>query len=86
MRTNAGATFGDAITAWHMLEARQDDPAFRREIAECNNYLRYLRALIDANPGVLLEAAKSVWAARAVRPVPGGYVAYAPEDLVLVPL
>lgn len=86
MRANTGATFGDAITAWHMLEARHRDPAFRRDIAECNNYLRYLRTLRDANPDVSLDAAKAIWAARGIRPAPGGYVAYAPEDLALAPL
>lgn len=81
MRSNAGATFADAVAAWQMLEARKEDPAFRREIASCNNYLQYLRDLRDAHPNISLDDAKRCWDAKKVRPAMDGMVIYEPEDL-----
>ncbi|MEM8489807.1 MAG: DUF6434 domain-containing protein [Pseudomonadota bacterium] len=43
VRGNAGATFGDAVDAWHALEGEKSLPGYQPRIAECNNYLRYLR-------------------------------------------
>ena len=80
MRGNAGATLADAEQAWHMLEARKDDPTFRREIATCNNYLQYLRDARDAHPDLTLDQAKSCWDAKKVRPAPGGYVRFEDSD------
>lgn len=84
VKANAGQTLGDAITAWHLLEARKSDPAFRREIAECNNYLQYLRDIRDAHPELSLESAKSCWMAKSRRPAPGGTVRYEASDLALL--
>ena len=81
VRGNAGATLGDAVAAWHMLEARKDDPAFRREIAACNNYLQYLRDARDAHPDLSLEQAKACWDAKKVQPAPGGMVQFDSADL-----
>ncbi|MEM9047508.1 MAG: DUF6434 domain-containing protein [Pseudomonadota bacterium] len=81
MRQNAGQTLQDAVDAWWLLEARKADPAFRREIAECNNYLQYLRAIRDAHPELTLDDAKRCWDEKKLRPAQGGYVTYAAEDL-----
>ncbi|MEM9870803.1 MAG: DUF6434 domain-containing protein [Pseudomonadota bacterium] len=81
MRANAGATLADAVVAWTTLEARKDDPGFRREIATCNNYLQYLRDARDAYPELSLEDAKACWDAKKIRPAPGGYVRFEPGDL-----
>ncbi|MEM1410576.1 MAG: DUF6434 domain-containing protein, partial [Pseudomonadota bacterium] len=74
VKSNPGSTLGDAIDAWHMLEQRKDDPAFRREIAACNNYLRYLRAIRDAHPELTLEDAKRCWDEKKLRPAQDGFV------------
>ena len=81
VRGNAGATLADAEAAWRMLEARKDDPALRREIAACNNYLQYLRDARDAHPDLSLEQAKACWDAKKVRPAPGGMVQFDSADL-----
>ncbi|APX13382.1 DUF6434 domain-containing protein [Tateyamaria omphalii] len=81
MRSNTGATLADAEQAWHMLEARKDDPTFRREIATCNNYLQYLRDARDAHPDLTLEQAKACWDAKKIQPAPGGYVRFETVDL-----
>ena len=80
VRGNEGATLGDAIEAWQMLEARNLDPDFRREIAESNNYLRYLRAFRDAYPELSLDDAKTCWDQKKIRPAVGGLVVFEPGD------
>lgn len=81
MRQNSGATFDDAIAAWHMLDERKLDPDFRREIASCNNYLQYLRDIRDAHPELSLDQAKQCWDAKKIRPAMNGFVIYEPGDL-----
>ncbi|MEM1437343.1 MAG: DUF6434 domain-containing protein [Pseudomonadota bacterium] len=81
VRENAGATLEDAIEAWHLLEARKDNPLFRREIATCNNFLRYLRDVRDANPQLTLDQAKACWDYKKLRPAQNGYVIYEKADL-----
>ncbi|MEX0369328.1 MAG: DUF6434 domain-containing protein [Tateyamaria sp.] len=81
VRANAGGTLKDAEEAWHTLEARKDDPTFRREIATCNNYLQYLRDARDQNPDLTLDQAKTCWDAKKVQPAPGGYVTFETADL-----
>lgn len=81
VKSNIGATLGDAIQAWHALESRKDDPAFRREIAECNNYLRYLRAIRDHNPALTAQEAMECWHAKKLRPALDGMVVYEKGDL-----
>ena len=81
VRQNVGATLADAVTAWQLLESRKKDPAFRREIASCNNFLQYLRDIRDANETMTLEQAKRCWDAKKVRPALNGYVRYEATDL-----
>lgn len=81
VRENTGATLADAVMAWRLLERRKEDPAFRREIASCNNFLQYLRDIRDANETLTLEQAKRCWDAKKVRPARDGYVCYAASDL-----
>ncbi|MEM6464452.1 MAG: DUF6434 domain-containing protein [Pseudomonadota bacterium] len=81
VKANAGRTLNDAVEAWWMLEARKDDPAFRREIAACNNYLQYLRDFRDANPALDIDQAKTCWDAKKIRPARDGRVEYEVEDL-----
>lgn len=81
VRENAGATLGDAVDAWHLLDARNDNPSFRREIAACNNFLRYLRDIRDANPQLTLDQAKACWDQKKIRPAADGYVVYEKRDL-----
>lgn len=81
VRSNTGSTLGDAVQAWQVLEEKKRDPAFRREIAESNNFLQYLRDIRDANPGLTLEQAKECWDAKKIRPAIRGRVVYESMDL-----
>jgi len=81
VRNNCGATLQDAIDAWHLLERRKDDPSFRREIAEHNNFLQYLRDFGDALPECSLDEAKICWDAKKVRPAVKGLVVFSPDDV-----
>ena len=82
VRNNEGKSLGDAVSAWLVLEERKDDPTFRREIANCNNYLQYLRDARDQNPGMSLEDAKRCWQHKSVRPAKDGYVIFEQKDIV----
>lgn len=81
VKANVGATLQDAVEAWHYLEARKEDPAFRREIASCNNYLQYLRDLRDHHPDLSLDEAKKCWDEKKRRPAQNGFVVYDADDL-----
>ena len=81
VRSNLGSTLGDAVDAWHALEQRKEDPKFRRDIALCNNYLRYLRAIRDQNPGLTVQQAMKCWHAKKLRPAIDGMVVYEDTDL-----
>ncbi|MEL6946387.1 MAG: hypothetical protein AAFO73_01970 [Pseudomonadota bacterium] len=74
----------DAAEAWLMLEARKDDPAFRREIAACNNYLQYLRDARDAVPDLTLDEAKACWDIKKLRPAQDGIVVFETVDVALI--
>lgn len=84
VKTNVGLTLGDAVEAWRMLEERKSDPAFRREIAECNNYLQYLRDFRDGNPTRSFDDAKSCWDQKKLRPASDGIVIYQATDLQFI--
>ena len=81
VRNNAGATLGDAIEAWQVLEERKNDPGFRREIASCNNYLQYLRDARDRHQELSLADAKTCWDYKKVRPAQDGFVVFEDRDL-----
>lgn len=81
VKANPGRTLQDAVAAWELLEARKDDPEFRRDIAECNNYLRYLRDIRDDNPKMTLDHAKLCWDQKKIRPAENGFVVYSCDDL-----
>jgi len=81
VRAHPGLTLNDAVMAWEALEARKDDPEFRREIAECNNYLNYLRDIRDAHPDLTYEEAKRCWDQKKIRPAQKGLVVYEEMDL-----
>lgn len=85
VKENAGLTLGDAVDAWQILEDRHKDPDFRREIAECNNYLQYLRDIRDANPQLSLDEARQCWDQKKIRPAQGGIVVYEDADLRFLP-
>ncbi|MEL7130753.1 MAG: DUF6434 domain-containing protein [Pseudomonadota bacterium] len=85
VRANSGARLRDAVAAWYMLERRKDDPGFRREIAEHNNFLQYLRDFQDAYPDRSLEDAKACWDQKKIRPAVGGKVLFDPTDVRFLP-
>ncbi|MEO0884273.1 MAG: DUF6434 domain-containing protein [Pseudomonadota bacterium] len=79
--SNTGSTLADAIDAWHMLEQRKTDPAFRREIAEHNNFLQYLRDFADTFPDQSLDDAKACWDQKKIRPAQDGKVIFERTDV-----
>lgn len=81
VKSNIGATLGDAAAAWRILDDRKLDPSFRREIAECNNYLRYLRDIRDRNKNLSLDDAIYCWDQKKIRPAKDGIVVYEQADL-----
>ena len=81
VKSNEGATLGDAVEAWYVLENRKLAPSFRREIASCNNYLRYLRDIRDHHPDLSLHDAIACWDQKKIRPAVDGFVIYEPSDL-----
>ncbi|MEM7653336.1 MAG: DUF6434 domain-containing protein [Pseudomonadota bacterium] len=81
VRANVGATLSDAVVAWRVLEHRKDDPDFRREIAQCNNYLQYLRDARDAVPSLSLEDAKACWDVKNRKPAQDGHVVFERSDI-----
>lgn len=82
VRSNTGATLGEAIEAWLAFEERKDDPSFRRELASCNNYLQYLRDARDWNPSLSLDDAKLCWEYKKVRPAHDGFVVFEESDII----
>lgn len=80
VRGHPGKTLADAIEAWFALEARKDNPEFRRDIAPHNNYLQYLRDYRDANPTHSQDQAKAAWDRRKSQPIEGERIVYRPED------
>lgn len=79
--SNAGCTLADAVDAWRMLERRKTDPAFRREIAEHNNFLQYLRDFADTFPNQSLDDAKICWDNKKIRPAKDGKVIFERTDI-----
>jgi len=85
VRNNPGATLGDAVEIWRALDARKADPTFRREIADHNNFLQYLRDFQDHFDTLPLEDAKACWQAKKLRPARNGVVVFDPEDQSFLP-
>jgi hypothetical protein len=83
VKDNPGRTLNEAVETWQQLEARKKIPGFRRDIAVCNNYLRYLRDFQDRNPDRSYDDAKACWHYKKLRPASAGYVVYATGDLEL---
>ena len=81
VKANSGKTLRDAVDAWHSLEHRKADPAFRRTIAPHNNYLQYLRDFQEAFPSRPIEEAKQCWDQKKVRPATDGYVVFEAADV-----
>lgn len=84
VRSHPGSTLADAVAAWRMLEARKEDPDFRREIAADNQYLQYVRDYLDAFPHDRAEAARAAWLKRRGMPAPGGRIVFDRRDRTLL--
>lgn len=83
-RSNPGATLRDAVAAWHRLDARHQDPDFRRDIAPHNTYLQYLRDFQDDNPDRTRAEARRCWDVKKRQPARNGQVVYQPADLAVL--
>lgn len=81
VKHHPGATLGDAITAWKMLEARKHNPSFRRQIAPDNMMNRYIREYFDKIPDGSFQQALSCWKYKKHQPLIEGAVKFSMEDL-----
>ncbi len=80
VKANSGKTLKDAIDHWHALEARKQDPSFKRDIAPDNQFNRYIRAFFEDNPDADMAKARTCWLAKSRRP---GKPVYDAADLDL---
>lgn len=62
-------------------QGRKEDPDVRREIAECNTFLQYLRDIRDAHQELGLDDARRCRHVKSRVAAQDGKVVYAPEDL-----
>lgn len=81
VREHVGYTLANAVEAWHLLETRKDDPAFRTEIADFNMYNQFTRDFMDDNPTGTLHQVRTLWNHKKYLPAPGGVVKYQKSDL-----
>lgn len=81
VKANPGKTLADAMDVWTLMERQKEDPNFRKEIASCNTYLRYLRHLKDAHPNLTHDESKKCWQAKSKRPALDGMVIFEETDL-----
>ncbi|MEM6725871.1 MAG: DUF6434 domain-containing protein [Bacteroidota bacterium] len=83
VKSNPGKTLQDAVDQYLSLEARKQDPNFKRTIADNNMYSQYTRDFLEANPGKTLKDAKHFWLLKKELPMKKGFVRYEPGDLQL---
>lgn len=83
VKANEGKTLKDAVEQWYALEARKNDPAFRREIADNNMLSQYIRDFLDDNARKTLKDAKKYWQLKKQLPTETGFVRYERTDLEL---
>lgn len=70
MRRNEGETLAEAVEFYRQLQLRKKQ-GYRQVIPEGNQYNRYLRDFLRANPDLSKETAVSCWLAKIQRPRPG---------------
>ncbi|NAS12127.1 DUF6434 domain-containing protein [Poritiphilus flavus] len=85
VKQHPGKSLADAVFQWHELEARKEDPDFRRDIARHNNYNQYMRDFLDHYPEKAFKDAVACWKMKKELPAPGGRVVFSPKDIELRP-
>jgi len=83
VKANAGKTLDEAVKKWFELEARKQDPSFKRNIAKNNMLAQYTRDFLEDNPGKTLKDANRCWKLKKIRPTPDGFIRYERSDLNL---
>jgi len=84
VKANTGKTLSDAVNAWHELEQRKKDPAFKRDIAANNMLAQYVRDFLEDNKGYTLTDAKKYWLLKKQLPTSDGFIRYSASDLELL--
>lgn len=84
VKSNEGKTLRQAVDKWHELEARKEDPNFKRDIADHNMYNQYTRDFLDDNPGKTIHEARKCWLIKKQQPTKNGFVCYERADLTLL--
>lgn len=84
VKSNEGKTLRQAVDKWHELEARKEDPNFKRVIADHNMYNQYTRDFLEDNPGKTLREARECWLIKKQLPTKDGFVRYDRDDINLL--
>jgi len=83
VKSNTGKTLADAIQAWHALENRKNDPAFKRSIAKHNMMSQYVRDFLKDNSDCSFKDAVMYWKLKKKLPTKDGFIVYESSDLNL---
>lgn len=83
VKANSGRTLANAVEQWYLLEARKNNPDFKREIAANNMMSQYVRDFCEDNPGSNLKIAKRYWTLKKQLPTNDGFIRYEKKDLDL---
>jgi len=83
VKEHPGKTLEEAVKAWEDLEARKDDPTFKRDIADHNMLAQYVRDFLADQPDKNLKDALHFWNLKRHLPMENGFVRYTSEDLDL---
>jgi len=83
VKSNHGKTLADAIETWHELDARKQDPNFKRTIAENNMLAQYTRDFLADNEGKTLKDANAYWLLKKQLPNENGFVKYDKTNIYL---
>ena len=84
VKENPGKTLDDAVTHWHVLEKRKEDPTFKRKIARHNMLAQYVRDFSRENPTRNLRDALACWKVKRNMPTDSGFVTYDSKDLAIL--
>ncbi len=83
VKANEGKTLAKAVEQWFALEARKENPQFKRDIADNNMFNQYTRDFLDAYPKKNLKDARKYWLLKKALPMQNGFVRFEKTDLDL---
>ncbi|MEM1337604.1 MAG: DUF6434 domain-containing protein [Bacteroidota bacterium] len=82
-KANTGKTLAQAVEQWYALEARKEDPEFRRDIADNNMFNQYTRDFLNTYPHKTIKEARKYWLLKKKLPMINGFVRFEKTDIDL---